>query len=501
MGIFRQFPYTNFHDINLDWVLNKIRELWKGVDDLDKKMDDFIAETEPTIRDEVDQWLDEHPEATTTVVDGSLTLPKFSDELKEDIILNNEELIHKQKANFINDIKYVPNDHMCNGFTADENYFYIAHHYPDDTTPLFITKVSRSDYTQYETYQTSLTGHGNSLSILYDYLYITDTTGRVDVINKNNPSLIIGNFTPDPVVNGYSIKEIDNKIISTGFIFGNNALNVSQVRDNYSVLICQPIMKGMYNCYTQGLDHTNNCIYVARSYGQMANEYVSNSFIDAYSYSGQLLNRVYIELEYDDDIRDRELEDIYRDSDDDVIYYVTSSGRIGVVQTLGFTTDQTTHKLSGSIAHRLAEYDNVVLTNNESPLVEYTENTLIANKIWKNPYTTIYQGAGIGFGLIAGLNAFFFFRAGQANGIMIGNGDICYGRVDYTYDQTEQVLKYRAGIVDIRNNDGTITRRNLLTWSQENPDKRTIINQFQNMPMTIPFTSANPFIPIGEKKN
>lgn len=81
MGIFSQFPYTNFHEMNLDWILGKIKELWKGVADLDKRMDDFIADTEPIIRDEVDEWLNDHPEATTTVLDHSLTEIKFTEEL------------------------------------------------------------------------------------------------------------------------------------------------------------------------------------------------------------------------------------------------------------------------------------------------------------------------------------------------------------------------------------------------------------------------------------
>lgn len=27
MGVFENFPYTNFHELNFDWILNKIREL------------------------------------------------------------------------------------------------------------------------------------------------------------------------------------------------------------------------------------------------------------------------------------------------------------------------------------------------------------------------------------------------------------------------------------------------------------------------------------------
>lgn len=27
MGVFEQFPYTNFHDLNLDWIIEKIKEI------------------------------------------------------------------------------------------------------------------------------------------------------------------------------------------------------------------------------------------------------------------------------------------------------------------------------------------------------------------------------------------------------------------------------------------------------------------------------------------
>lgn len=34
MGFFNQFPYTNFHELNLDWILSKIKELTKRVEDV-----------------------------------------------------------------------------------------------------------------------------------------------------------------------------------------------------------------------------------------------------------------------------------------------------------------------------------------------------------------------------------------------------------------------------------------------------------------------------------
>lgn len=75
MGIFRQFPYTNFHELNLDWLIETVKKL-------EIEMDDFIVNWSEELQDAVNNWLVEHPEYTTTVMDGSLTEPKFSDALK-----------------------------------------------------------------------------------------------------------------------------------------------------------------------------------------------------------------------------------------------------------------------------------------------------------------------------------------------------------------------------------------------------------------------------------
>ena len=66
MGIFQQFPYSNFHEFNLD-------ELIKIV----KKWDHFYVDFASEIKEEVDNWLAAHPEATTTVMDGSITENKI----------------------------------------------------------------------------------------------------------------------------------------------------------------------------------------------------------------------------------------------------------------------------------------------------------------------------------------------------------------------------------------------------------------------------------------
>lgn len=38
MGLFEQFPYTNFHELNLDWILKKIKELDEKVDSIEDRI-------------------------------------------------------------------------------------------------------------------------------------------------------------------------------------------------------------------------------------------------------------------------------------------------------------------------------------------------------------------------------------------------------------------------------------------------------------------------------
>lgn len=70
MGLFEQFPYTNFHELNLDWLLQKVKQL-------DSKVDSF----EDDIKAAVEEWFEEHPEIQ--IPDDSITVEKLAAELKK----------------------------------------------------------------------------------------------------------------------------------------------------------------------------------------------------------------------------------------------------------------------------------------------------------------------------------------------------------------------------------------------------------------------------------
>ena len=45
MPVFENFPYTNFHDLNLDWILNKVKDLDEKVNgDFDTIIESYVEE-------------------------------------------------------------------------------------------------------------------------------------------------------------------------------------------------------------------------------------------------------------------------------------------------------------------------------------------------------------------------------------------------------------------------------------------------------------------------
>lgn len=63
MGLFEQFPYANFHELNLDWILKKIKELDEKVDNIEdrilKEANAYTDQQIAIIRNEFNELEDE----------------------------------------------------------------------------------------------------------------------------------------------------------------------------------------------------------------------------------------------------------------------------------------------------------------------------------------------------------------------------------------------------------------------------------------------------------
>ena len=44
MGVFEHFPYTNFHELNLDWILKTVRGFQTTIDNIPDMIEDEVAD-------------------------------------------------------------------------------------------------------------------------------------------------------------------------------------------------------------------------------------------------------------------------------------------------------------------------------------------------------------------------------------------------------------------------------------------------------------------------
>lgn len=408
--------------------------------------------------------------------------------------LGNDVGIHKVEPEWISDNPFVPGSHLTNGFTADENYFYLAHHI-QDSDPLTITAVNKTTLVATD-HVMSFDGHGNTLSHYNGYLYVTDSSdGWVDVVRTSDFTKV-GEFKLDPQINGFSIAEINERLITASTEGNNNVLLTGFISNGINQIMNRVAMEDSANSWTQGIDHTFNCIYVSRSYGQVIGTLQNLPTITAYAWSGKVLNTLYLNLKNITGTKDIELEDIWRDSENDRIYFTTASGRIGYVDTAGFTTAQTHHTANNSTL-RNSEYLPMLLHANTSGEITYRQGTQLATSIKVNPFTNQNQGEYLGVGLVAGVNAIYALRAGGVFGYTIpvsSSKNILCAAVEYLY--SNGVLTYSNGSVYILNNDGTVTKQSLTDFSDANTTNRTVINSLIHTPYSIPYFSTLAEIPL-----
>lgn len=97
------WPFTNFHDMNLDWIIRTIKIYTKKVDDL----------FNTGLYDYVEEVLAAHPEWTTTVMDGAISTAK----------LMNGAVTNEKLANDVEDCWF--NSRMKTGRNYDTNTYYV----------------------------------------------------------------------------------------------------------------------------------------------------------------------------------------------------------------------------------------------------------------------------------------------------------------------------------------------------------------------------------------
>lgn len=189
MGLFEHFPYSNFHDLNLDWWLEAMRELEKRVDELEKRIEQLKEE----ILKEVDEKLKAFEEKLLQEVQEKLDqLKQELTELINTSIADLETKINEQITNINNRIDQLETkmEECCNELKAAISEI-------DTQITEINTKISSIELT--------ITNINNEIDTINSRLDAIDKD--IYDININISSILdsIGNINT-------SIEQINNKI-------------------------------------------------------------------------------------------------------------------------------------------------------------------------------------------------------------------------------------------------------------------------------------------------
>lgn len=251
------FPYTNFHELNLDWIIAICKQLSteypdfvKAVEDAlkkampapvnegvigqflcslgngESKWVDFAEEYQTVIEEAVNDWLTDHPEATTTVIDNSITPIKLTDQTRYELLKKQSGMIAPVYiGDYLCDKAYLPSATVKVGNT------FICVNAPTDETAISrgsgVGIISIYDLTTNAklTEYSVLTGHGNSIATDGTNFYIAPVweysgegkTFTNSVYKYSSTFVLIAEINAPYPIMGLSYDESTNKLFALDY--------------------------------------------------------------------------------------------------------------------------------------------------------------------------------------------------------------------------------------------------------------------------------------------
>ena len=311
------FPYSNFHDLNLDWVIKVVKDFFTKypelIEDINKKLNKPVFDSNgnlndvlmsngdgttkwgtlgitfyPEILQAVSEWLDDHPEATTTVQDGSLTLPKFTEYLKYLTVRNQSgAIIPVYIGDYLCNANYLPSAVYVNGnevitIDAPSRSYAIS----QQNGIGHVRHFSLSTNTEGNS-QNVLVGHGNSIAFDGTYYYVSpiweyDSEGetRISSVYKYNSSfLYIEEIPTASPITGVSYDAVTGDLyaISGKYVlkYAEGMFSLYSTISNYENYTENLTDEEKY--FNQDLAVYNNEFYISSPYGNVLHGYIEES--------------------------------------------------------------------------------------------------------------------------------------------------------------------------------------------------------------------------------
>lgn len=264
MGIFRQFPYSNFHEMNLDWFLKKFKELIGDFDNLKEDYENYKIATIKYINEFVNEWLDKHPEITQpeaydSLLRGNTYTPIYMGDFVESYeivpssfaIVNNILYILCWKRHSVNGEGKVIRVNIetnkildtfetylchCNSCASvpGRNAYYIAKSQLSDVNGDIIRVNGiikyNADFTEYTEIGMDQPWLGVSYDEITDKLYAYEIDGSLYEINENDEFNLIGRINIPNITDYNQDIAINNNVLLlssyTGDVLKTNINNL-----------------------------------------------------------------------------------------------------------------------------------------------------------------------------------------------------------------------------------------------------------------------------------
>lgn len=335
---FENFPYTNFHDLNLDWILQKMKDLVKewaemredfsnlerDFVDLKKYVVDYFNNLDLTSEVEaiLDKWL----------LDGTI------ENLLNQILAKSVKFNSNIYSTFVENTKIVESKitDTAQGFCCDATRFYMFHHKSDDD-PMYLMVLNRNgDVIQDVLLQTkdgtNITNcHGNSLNLYNGYLYGAYAGTNSKKILKINPET----FECEIITQTQQISALalftdqNKKDYMVNIVSATYSTVMCRVENNKVIPYYRRIPKSTVPLLKQGIYASSTHIYLPYSgYGA----YNFNS-ISVYTHGLQETMKIFFT-----NYNGQEMEDIGRIDGVEEMYWNDSEGNIYSFNTTGLFT-------------------------------------------------------------------------------------------------------------------------------------------------------------------
>lgn len=124
------------------------------------------------IEAQITDWLDNHPEATTTVQDGAITESKFSASVRKTVDASKIRDLSIDSVAFMNFYKagYTSLEGVC---ALDDHYIVVVRYLPNDERSFSVWDINSQSFVAESVFTDAQVGHCNTITYAEPYIYVT----------------------------------------------------------------------------------------------------------------------------------------------------------------------------------------------------------------------------------------------------------------------------------------------------------------------------------------